>query len=671
MAFNPGQQNWDYIAKWENVEDRLAPVRSRITILDDQGGIYGQKNSAWPTLHLFQLDIDGDSTNELLISFADDSITGLQILKWPSLDVFSEFRLFRKDFEWVTRNRDVWDVRFDNVALVDGVLPGRSALLITVEEGFTLIPAGLWLIDPLNGEEKWRTYLCGGVNIPIVVDGNGDGREEILVGTSASLNGAVWDTLDDARQYIFCLDNMGKINWGQEFFQGFGKASIYLLPTRPQQTQREIIALCAPGSNTDGIRSQFLRIEVTSGKIVSSAQAPRVIKGGHLYPWKQQNERPSEFVVASRTRFDSLYVIDENLHEVVSCKYKAMWRWSGDLDGDGEFEHLIQRADNQTLLVDDKFRCLASSQIVGEFITAQRKRDETCPSIYLSWENVRYELQPRRNDLYPWQITARVSILLAVIGVSIFGGRSVLRLRRQLVQERRERHLRENFALAAGMLERHEITSPITTALREAMNIRQELATINVQDNRVEMHESANQIIRELSRARDSLNPLIEILKGVSPALRPASLDDALLRIVDNTLLPANVRISFESPEQSLFTRFDERWITIAIRNLLENSIKAMPDGGIIQIKLSEEQSLHEQHVKGDRIQLDVSDSGTGILAEHLPHIFELGFTQAKGGKGIGLWLVKYILDAHHAEIRCASTLGTGTTFTISFPHEG
>ena len=106
----------------------------------------------------------------------------------------------------------------------------------------------------------------------------------------------------------------------------------------------------------------------------------------------------------------------------------------------------------------------------------------------------------------------------------------------------------------------------------------------------------------------------------------------------------------------------DEDSMSQVWTNLLANSIKFTPGGGII--------SVEAKAVQGGIKFL--SDNGTGISEEDLPHIFERFFIADKsrnrsmGGSGLGLSIVKRIIDMHHSEIEVSSKHGVGTTFTIT-----
>ena len=99
--------------------------------------------------------------------------------------------------------------------------------------------------------------------------------------------------------------------------------------------------------------------------------------------------------------------------------------------------------------------------------------------------------------------------------------------------------------------------------------------------------------------------------------------------------------------------------------NLLSNAFKFTPHGGEVDLSID---------ATDGSVQIDVRDSGAGIPAEQVPHIFEKFFqadNQVEGstkGSGLGLAIAKTIVEAHGGTIQCESTPGVGTTFTIVLP---
>jgi signal transduction histidine kinase len=103
----------------------------------------------------------------------------------------------------------------------------------------------------------------------------------------------------------------------------------------------------------------------------------------------------------------------------------------------------------------------------------------------------------------------------------------------------------------------------------------------------------------------------------------------------------------------------DPAMLRQAFLNLELNACQAMPDGGSLRIQCK---------TAGRRVQVLISDTGTGIQPEHLDKIFDLYFTTKPKGSGIGLSMVYRIIQMHDGEIEIESTPGKGTTFRILLP---
>lgn len=100
------------------------------------------------------------------------------------------------------------------------------------------------------------------------------------------------------------------------------------------------------------------------------------------------------------------------------------------------------------------------------------------------------------------------------------------------------------------------------------------------------------------------------------------------------------------------------------LTNLLSNAVKYSPDGGTIVIR---------GVVNGSSAEISIEDTGLGIPAEHLLHVFERFYrvdisNRAIGGTGLGLTICKLIVEGHNGEIRVESTVDEGSTFTVSLP---
>lgn len=125
----------------------------------------------------------------------------------------------------------------------------------------------------------------------------------------------------------------------------------------------------------------------------------------------------------------------------------------------------------------------------------------------------------------------------------------------------------------------------------------------------------------------------------------------------------AGLEITVNISTGPLLVLADRNRIKEAIANLLHNSIKFTPPGGNIEISAWQEDSF---------VAISVADTGIGIPAEDIPHIFERFYKVDKSrsgeGMGLGLSITKHIVLAHGGDIRVESEEGKGATFTIILP---
>ncbi|MNC49357.1 Phosphate regulon sensor protein PhoR [compost metagenome] len=130
-------------------------------------------------------------------------------------------------------------------------------------------------------------------------------------------------------------------------------------------------------------------------------------------------------------------------------------------------------------------------------------------------------------------------------------------------------------------------------------------------------------------------------------------------------MLAAERRVTFDiSP--GIRGQYDPDKLKQVILNLFQNAVQHTDAyKGTIHISLT---------ARGTKAELTVRDNGSGIAAEHIPHVFERFYrsdssrTRKYGGSGLGLSITKSIVDAHHGDIRVESRPGEGTAFRVILP---
>jgi len=147
-----------------------------------------------------------------------------------------------------------------------------------------------------------------------------------------------------------------------------------------------------------------------------------------------------------------------------------------------------------------------------------------------------------------------------------------------------------------------------------------------------------------------------------------------MVRLLQRTM-PENMSVYFEAGEDDYAVRADPTRIQQVLMNLAVNARDAMPRGGQLRIVLSRLSAASDPRPAldlegGDWVTLSITDTGSGIPPDVLPHIFEPFFTtkQSDQGTGLGLSQVYGIVKQHGGEVFVDSVVGKGTEFTIYLP---
>jgi signal transduction histidine kinase len=127
------------------------------------------------------------------------------------------------------------------------------------------------------------------------------------------------------------------------------------------------------------------------------------------------------------------------------------------------------------------------------------------------------------------------------------------------------------------------------------------------------------------------------------------------------------ITLDFDGQDHVARAMVSKRWLQRAVENLITNAFKYTPDGGRIVIRIG----LLE--MKGERgIEISVKDNGVGIPPEDISRIFEPFYrgrnTKNEKGIGLGLSLVKQVVELHGGKVDVQSELGQGSTFSIRIP---
>lgn len=207
--------------------------------------------------------------------------------------------------------------------------------------------------------------------------------------------------------------------------------------------------------------------------------------------------------------------------------------------------------------------------------------------------------------------------------------------------------------ISAGLA--HEIRNPLSSIRMMAQIIRQRY---NIKKDCNEM----NVILREIDRINGILKNLLEYSKPSAIYFKQVDVNQLLIKALE--LFKYNfehqkiiVETALQNKADFIFADFDK--LLAVFINLIINSIQAMPKGGKIKIAAR----LKKRH-----FNLFIIDNGCGIAEDKKKSVFEPFYTTKKEGTGLGLALVKMIIERHNGAIRIFSKEKRGTMFLIKLP---
>ncbi len=255
----------------------------------------------------------------------------------------------------------------------------------------------------------------------------------------------------------------------------------------------------------------------------------------------------------------------------------------------------------------------------------------------------------RRNFLY-------ILGAMAVVGLIFFRGvyqihRHYLAKAEEAIAEKKEKErFKEISGFTAGVA--HQIKNPLNS-----LGLLCELFQKKAPAELAEEVELGHGEVQKISRIIDQFSEMI----------KPLSLQKDICPIED-VLADIQARLAAESKARGvpieclqmrpLAVRADKMVLTQAVYNVVKNALEATARGAVL--------IRTESHRK--KISMAITDSGTGISEEELPHIFEPFFSTKPTGMGIGLYVAKKIIEAHGGTIAAKSEPGRGTTFLIELP---
>ena len=214
----------------------------------------------------------------------------------------------------------------------------------------------------------------------------------------------------------------------------------------------------------------------------------------------------------------------------------------------------------------------------------------------------------------------------------------------------------------------HEIKNPLTPIRLSAERLKRRYYSKREGYEEI-LNECTGTIIDEVERLRRLLDEFSQFAR--MPDITPVPTD--VNEIINNALksygeIPENIKIIANYSENIPKVMIDPEQTRRAFFNIIKNAFEAMDKGELEIITRLIDNEEHTQKFA----EIQFSDNGTGIPSETMDNLFTPHFTTKRGGAGLGLTIVKKIIDDQGGDISVSSEQGKGTTFLIRIPvHEG
>ncbi len=229
------------------------------------------------------------------------------------------------------------------------------------------------------------------------------------------------------------------------------------------------------------------------------------------------------------------------------------------------------------------------------------------------------------------------------------------------IVEERTKQLQEKERLAtigetAGMVG-HDIRNPLQAIVSELFLSRQAMAAAVGVDTKDAL-ESIDLIQDQVDYITKIVSDLQDYARPLNPEYVEVDVGNLLVKVFETINIPDKVKLSVDV-KGTLRLKTDPTFVQRSLTNLVNNALQAMPNGGDLGLTT---------YKKANRLVIIVSDTGQGIPEEIKPNVFKPLMTTKAKGQGLGLAVVKRLIEGLNGEVSFESEEGKGTKFSIELP---
>jgi PAS domain S-box-containing protein len=237
---------------------------------------------------------------------------------------------------------------------------------------------------------------------------------------------------------------------------------------------------------------------------------------------------------------------------------------------------------------------------------------------------------------------------------------------RKVIEEELQKSAKlESIGLLAGGIA-HDFNNILTALLGNITLARTILAKSNPK-----VDEKLSEAEKASVRAKDLTHQLLTFSRGGNPIKKTVSLVEVIKEASTFATHGSIVNCQFTIADDLMNVEADLGQISQVINNMIINSVQAMPNGGVINIRAENARIQHgsvQQMEAGQYVKLTIADTGIGIARSQLSKVFDPFYTTKKNGSGLGLATSYNIIRKHDGYLTVDSTVGVGTTITFYLP---
>jgi len=350
--------------------------------------------------------------------------------------------------------------------------------------------------------------------------------------------------------------------------------------------------------------------------------------------------------------------VQKKITEITEDKNKLLAILSSMVEG-----VIVIDADNQILITNHSFSDMFHipfKSIEGKYYWEVIKSNEICDIIGASIKS----REPLRKEISIKDVQSRVFLIqisnIVSTGSNFLG---IVAVFHDITQLKKLEQLRSEFVANVS----HEIKTPVT-AIAGAV----ETLIGGAMNDEKEAREFLDIVLNHSHRLNNIVNDLLTLSKieAENTKIDAASVDlkkiiNSVSKLFEEGIHSKKQSIAIDIPADMPIIMADGKKLEQVFFNLLDNAIKFTPENGRISVKAENLEKM---------VKIDISDTGTGIPAEHIGRIFErfhrvdAARSREMGGTGLGLAIVKHIINLHKGRIKVTSRIGEGSTFSVFLP---